>query len=82
MAAIHGFAAKQAEDKKFKADADSSHPVAAQHGGRHMLVPFAMEDGGMIGAYGQAALRMLAEYADAQCKLTPDVQPCCPPPTS
>jgi len=68
---IPGFAAKQVEDKKFKADADSSHPVAAQHGGRHRCIPFAMEDGGRIGAHGQAALRMLAEYAVAKGKLPP-----------
>ncbi len=54
---IPGFAAKQVEDKKFRADADSIHPLSAQHGGRHRFNPlFAMEDGGMIGAHGQAAL--------------------------
>jgi hypothetical protein len=52
VATIPGFAAKQAKDKKFKADADSSHSVASQHGGRHKFIPFAMEDGGMIGAHG------------------------------
>jgi len=45
--------------------------MAAQHGGRHMFIPFATEDGGKIGAYGQAALRMLAEYAVAKGKLPP-----------
>ena len=30
-----------------------------------------MEDGGRIGAHGQAALRMLAEYAVAKGKLPP-----------
>jgi len=57
------------EDKKFVADADSANPVATVHGGRHMLIPFAMEDGGRIGARGQAALRMLAEYVVAKGKL-------------
>jgi hypothetical protein len=71
VATIPSFAAKQAEDKKFKADADSNHPVAAQHGGRHRFIPFTMEDGGRVGAYGQGALRMLAEYAVAKGKLPP-----------
>jgi hypothetical protein len=65
VAAVPGFAAKQVEDKKLKANADSPRPVAAAHGGRHMLVPFAVEDGGRIGAHGHASLRMLAEYAVA-----------------
>ena len=50
VVSIPGFAAKQGEDKKIKADADSPRPVAATHGWRHMLVPFAMKDGGRIGA--------------------------------
>ena len=40
---------------------------------RHRLIPFAMEDGGRIGAHGQAALRMLAEFAVAKGKLPPTV---------
>ena len=62
VVAIPGFAAKQVEDMKFKTDKDSPNPVSTTHGGRHMLIPFAMEDGGWIGAHGQAALRMLATY--------------------
>ena len=69
VASIPGYAAKQVEDKKFKADADSPNPVSTCHGGRHTLVPFAMEDGGRIGAHGQAVLRMLAEYAVAKGKM-------------
>ena len=42
-----------------------------RHGGRHMFIPFAMEDGGRIGAHGHAALRMLAKYAIAKGKLPP-----------
>ncbi len=79
MAAVPGFAAKQAEDRKFKADADSLYPVSIKHGGRHRLIPFAMEDGGRIGAHGQAALRMLAEYAVAKGKLPP-LAACAVPP--
>jgi len=52
VAAILGFAAKQAEDKKFKTNKDSPNPVSASHGGRHRLIPFAMEDGGRIWAHG------------------------------
>ena len=51
VASIPGYAAKQAEDKKFRADRTSSHFIAAQHGGPHALVPFAMEDGGRLGAH-------------------------------
>ena len=66
---IPGFAAKHVEDKKFKADKDSLYPMSVVHGGCQRLIPFAMEDGGRIGAHGQAALRMLAEYAIAKGKL-------------
>ena len=53
-----------AEDiKKFKADEKSSQPVSCKHGGDHVLVPFAMEDGGTLGAHAQALLKTLAEYA-------------------
>jgi hypothetical protein len=64
-AAIPGFAAKHVEDMKFKTDEDSPHPVSANHGGRHRLIPSDMEDEGRIGAHGQATLRMLADYAIA-----------------
>ena len=68
---IPGFAAKQVEHRKFKADADSLHLVSSLHGGRHRLISFAMKDGGRIGARGQASLRMLAEFAAAKEKLPP-----------
>jgi hypothetical protein len=71
VAAILGFAAKQVEDKKFKADADSATSVSTVHGGRHRLIPFAMEDGRRIGAHGLAALRMPAEYAVTMGKSPP-----------
>ena len=67
---------------KLTADADSLHPVSSLHGGRYRLIPFAMEDGGRIGAHGQAALRMLAEFAVAKGKLPPTfarVAPLSPP---
>ena len=71
VSAIPRFAVKQVEDKKFKADADSASPVSTVHGGRHRLIPFAMEDGGRIGAHGLVALRMLAEYAVTKGKTPP-----------
>ena len=68
VAAIPGFAAKQVEDKKFKVDADYANPVSTIHGGLHRFIPFAMEDGGRIGAPGQATFRMLAKYVVAKGK--------------
>jgi hypothetical protein len=78
VAAIPRFAAKQVEDRKIRTGEDSPHRVSANHGGRHMLIPFAMEDGGRIGAHGHATLRMLAEYAVAKGKLPPPCNACIP----
>jgi hypothetical protein len=58
---IPGYAAKLVEDKKFYADKISERPTAKIHGGRHTLVPFAVEDGGNLGAHAHAFLRSLAE---------------------
>jgi hypothetical protein len=66
VASIPGYAAKQAEDRKFQADRISSHPIATPHGGPHVLVPFAMEDGGRLGAHAQALPRALAVTAIAK----------------
>ncbi len=63
---IPGYAAKQVEDRKFYADKTSDRPVARIHGGLHTLVPFAVEDGGRLGAHAQAFLRSLAERAVRQ----------------
>ena len=52
VAAVPGFVAKKAEDAKSKADETSAHSIAVAHGGRHIFVPFAMGDGGRIGAHG------------------------------
>jgi hypothetical protein len=60
VATVPGYAAKQAEDMKFLADKSSSQPISAVHGGPHILVPFAVEDGGRLGAHAQALLRALA----------------------
>ena len=52
VAAVHGFAAKKAEDMKFKSDKTSDQSVAATHGGHDTFVLFATEDDGRIGAHG------------------------------
>ena len=48
-----------AEDKKFTADKVSPQPVSCKHGGDHVLVPFAMEDDGTLGAHAQMMMRSL-----------------------
>ena len=63
VATVPGFAAKQAEDRKFLADKTSTQPISVVHGGPHILVPFAIEDGGHLGAHAQALLRSLATTA-------------------
>jgi hypothetical protein len=71
VATVPGFAAKQAEDRKFRADQTSSQPISAVHGGPHILVPFAVEDGGRLGAHAQALLRALASAALAKGRSPP-----------
>ena len=81
VAAAPGFAAKQAEDMEFKVDADSPTPGGATNQGCHTFVPFALEDGGRMGANARAALRMLAEYAVSKGRLPPSARhkaPLCP----
>jgi len=58
---IPGYASKLVEDMKFYADTISKRPVARIPGGKHTLVPFAIEDGCRLGAHAQALLRTLAE---------------------
>ena len=48
---IHGDTAKMVEDTKLYADMTSERQVARIHGGRHTLVPFAVEDGGRLGTH-------------------------------
>ena len=61
------YAAKMAEDRKFYNDKKSSHPVSSKYGGGHVFVPFAMEDGGTLGAHALAILKQLAEFAERCC---------------
>jgi hypothetical protein len=58
-----GYAAKLVENRKFYADKTSERPATRIHGGRHTLVPFAVEDGGRLGAHALPLLRALAERA-------------------
>ena len=60
---IPGYAAKQFEDRKFNADRASSHPIATIQYGPHVLVSFAMEDGGRLGAHVLAFIRASAIVA-------------------
>ena len=60
VASVPGCAAKLVEDRKFKKNADSPQLVAVAVGGRHTFVPFAMEDGGRLGAHAHATLKLLA----------------------
>ncbi len=48
---------------KFLADRTSTQPISTIHGGPHILVPFAVEDGGRLGAHAHALLRALATAA-------------------
>ena len=48
---IPGYAAKLVEDKKFYDDKISERLASRIHGERHTLVPFAVEDGGRLGAH-------------------------------
>ena len=65
---IPGNVAKLAEDKNFKADDVSSQRVSCKHGAwrscsRYRVLPFAMEDGGSLGAHAHALLKTPAEHA-------------------
>ena len=60
VATIPSYATKKAEDKKFQVDRTSNQPISLLHGGPHILVPFAIEDGGRLGAHAHALLKALA----------------------
>ena len=60
---IPGYAAKHADDRKLLADKTSAEPIAMVHGGPHVMVPFAMEDVGRLGAHAHALLTAPATVA-------------------
>ena len=71
VANILEYAAKQAEGRKFLADMTSTQPIAASNGGQYVLVPFAMEDGGRLGAHAQALLMAMASSAITKGRTPP-----------
>ena len=71
VATIPGYAAKHAEDKKFLADKTSTQPISATHGGPHIIAPFAIEDGGRLGAHAQDLLRAMAASTPAKGRKPP-----------
>ena len=56
---IPGYAAKQDKDKKCLADKNSTISIATAHGCSHVLVLFAIEDGGRLGAYADVMIKAL-----------------------
>jgi len=58
---IPGYTSKLVEDKKLYADMTSERSVSTSHGGRHILVSFAVEGGGRLGAHAQSFLYSLEE---------------------
>jgi hypothetical protein len=63
VANLPRYAAKHAEDMKFLVVRSSRHPIATPHGGSHILVPFAIEDGCKLGAHAHALQRALTTLA-------------------
>ena len=71
VATVPRYAMKQAEDRKFQADRTSSQPISTLHVGPHILVPFAIKDGGRLGAHAQALPRALATASLAKGRTPP-----------
>ena len=57
VAFIPGYDAKQTIDRKILADGTSAEPIASIIVGPHVLIPFAIKDGGRLGAHALALLR-------------------------
>jgi len=71
VATIPWYAAKQAEDRKFLADRTSTQPISVIRGDPHILFPFALEDGGRLGAHAHALMRALATTTLAKGRTPP-----------
>jgi hypothetical protein len=54
---------KHDDNKKILADMNSTEPIVSIHGGQHVKVPFAIEDGGRLGAHALSLLRALTTVA-------------------
>jgi len=63
VASIRNYAANYAEDRKLLADRTSAEPITSIHGGPHVLIPFAIEDGGRLGVHALALLKAVATVA-------------------
>ena len=63
VTSIPGYAAKQAEDRNLLADRTSALTIASIHGGPLFLIPFAIKDGGRLGARALALLKALTIFA-------------------
>jgi hypothetical protein len=75
VSTVPGYAAKQAEDMKFYVDRTSADPIASIHGGPHVLVPFALEDGGRLGGHAHALLRSFATLVVEKVRPSPPPEP-------
>jgi len=82
VASIPRYAAKQAQDMKLYVDKTSTQRIAAIHGGPHVLVPFAIEDRGRLGAHALALLRSLAIVALDKGRRPPFAHRACVPSSS
>jgi hypothetical protein len=71
VANIPGYAAKKAEDRKILADRSSRHLIAVPHGGSHVMVRFAIEDGVGLGAHAQALLRAMSTFLLVKRRIPP-----------
>ncbi len=63
VVAIPGYAAKQAEDRKFYVDKTFHQPIATVYEGPRVFVTFAVEDGGRLEAHALALFKALATVA-------------------
>jgi hypothetical protein len=63
LSTIPYYAANHVDDRRFYADKSSTEHVATVHGGPHVLVPFALEDGGRLGAHAHALFCSLVTLA-------------------
>jgi hypothetical protein len=59
------------ENRKFLREKTSRQPIAAPHCGRHVLVPFAIEDSGRLGAHTQTLLKALTGATLAKGRTPP-----------
>jgi len=71
VASIPGNAAKYSEDSKLLGNRTSTQPIASSHVGPHVLVPFAIEDGGSLGVHAFALLKSLGDCGSRERPVNP-----------